>query len=102
MATITKEELNIMIENSKKENKTLILKFEASWCAPCKVLGPVLDKIEEENPNIQIIKVNVDENQELSTEFSIRSIPSVFIYKNGEQIGNFSGVKSKEDILKFI
>ena len=99
---ITKEEFNIMIEKSKIENKIIILKFEAQWCGPCRVLSPIIDKIAEENPEIQIVKVNVDENSELSTEFSIKSIPAVFIYKNGEQTAKFAGMKSKEDILKLV
>lgn len=102
MATITKEEIQDILEKSKNENKTIIIKFEADWCGPCKTLGPVLDKIAEENPEINVIKVNVDENDSLSTEYGIRSIPAVFIFKNGVQESNFIGMKSKEDILKLI
>ena len=96
--TITDQDLKELIA----EGKTTIVDFYAEWCGPCKVLGPVLDKVAAENPEIQIIKVNVDENEELSAEFGIRNIPSVFIFKNGEQTDKFVGMKSKEDILKLI
>lgn len=102
MEKITKEELNIMIENSKLENKILILKFEAGWCGPCKTLSPVLETLATENPKFQIVKIDVDENSDLSSEYSIRSIPTVIIYKDGEQVNKFVGMKSKEDILKLI
>lgn len=102
MGTITTVELDAIIENSKSENKTIILKFEANWCGPCKTLGPLLDTIAGENPEIQIVKVDVDENSELSSQYGIRSIPAVFIFKNGEKTDMFVGMKSKEEILKLI
>lgn len=102
MTKITKEELNNMIENSKTENKIIILKFEADWCGPCKALGPILDGIAGENKELQVVKINVDENSELSTEYGIRSIPSVYIYKAGELKTKFVGLKSKDDILKLL
>jgi thioredoxin 1 len=79
-----------------------IIDFYAEWCGPCRTLGPVLNELASENPNIDVIKVNVDDNSDLSAEFKIRSIPAVFIYKDGEKINQFVGMKSKEDILKLI
>ena len=96
--TGTKDNLDTLITGGK----TTIIDFWAEWCGPCRALGPILDKLAEENPSIQVIKVNVDENIELSMKYSIRSIPAVFIYKNGEQVDKFVGVKSKEDIAKLI
>lgn len=81
------------------EGKTTIVDFWAPWCGPCKTLGPILDKLAEERPDINVVKVNVDENSDLSIKYGIRSIPAVFIFKNGEQSDKFVGLKGKEEIL---
>jgi thioredoxin 1 len=94
----TKDNLKELISNKK----TTIVDFKSTWCGPCKVLDPILNNIAEENPDIQVIKIDVDENEELCTEYDIRSIPAVFIYKNEVQDSKFIGMKSKEEILKLI
>lgn len=81
------------------QGKTTIIDFWAPWCGPCKTLGPILDKLAEERPDINVVKVNVDENSDLSMKYGIRSIPAVYIFKNGEQAGQFVGLKGKEEIL---
>lgn len=100
--TGTEEVVKKLIEESKTSGKVAIIDFYAEWCGPCRTLGPVLNSIASENPDINIVKVNVDDNSELSAEFGIRSIPAVFIYKDGEKVNQFVGMKSKEDILKLI
>ena len=93
------------IENFKEliaQDKITIVDFWAEWCGPCRMLGPILDDVAKERPDIQVVKVDVDTNSDLSTEYGIRSIPAVYIFKNGEKIESFVGVKSKEDILKLI
>jgi len=93
------------IENFKEliaQDKITIVDFWAEWCGPCRMLGPILDDLAKERPDIQVVKVDVDTNSDLSTEYGIRSIPAVYIFKNGEKIESFVGVKSKEDILKLI
>jgi thioredoxin 1 len=92
-------------ENLKElisQDKITIVDFWAEWCGPCKILGPILDKVAEERTDIQVVKVDVDSNSELSVEYGIRSIPAVYIFKNGEEINKFVGAKSKEEILKLI
>lgn len=94
----TKDNLESLIS----QDKTTIIDFWAEWCGPCRMLGPILDKLAEENPTIQVVKVDVDSNSELSAQYGIKSIPSVHIYKNGVETSRFVGAKSKEDILKLI
>lgn len=94
----TKDNIDTLISNGK----TTIIDFWAPWCGPCKALGPILDTIAQENPELQIIKVDVDENSELSIDYGIRSIPAVYIYKSGSQVNKFIGLKSKEDILSLL
>lgn len=100
--TGTEEVVKNLLEENKTSGKVAIIDFYAEWCGPCRTLGPVLNDIASENPEIDIIKVNVDDNSDLSAEFKIRSIPAVFIYKDGEKINQFVGMKSKEEILKLI
>lgn len=90
------------VESAIAEGKTTIIDFYAEWCGPCRVLGPVLDSIAKENPEVNIVKVNVDENSEITSEFKIRSIPAVFIYKAGVEVDKFVGAKTKEEIQKML
>lgn len=94
----TKENLSELIA----QDKVTIVDFWAEWCGPCRMLGPILDNLAKERADIQVVKVDVDSNSELATQYGIRSIPAVYIFKNGEQTNKFVGVKSKEDILKLI
>lgn len=94
----TKDNVSTLIA----EDKYTILDFHAAWCGPCLTLGPILDKLAEENPKIQVVKIDVDANTDLSVEYKIRSIPTVFIYKKGELTDKFIGVKMKDEILKLI
>lgn len=91
-----------VLENTISSGAITIVDFWAPWCGPCRTLGPVLEKIGTDHPEIQVVKINVDENSELSTEYGIRSIPAVFIFKNGEKINNFVGMKNETDIMKLL
>ena len=88
-------------EAIKSENLTIV-DFWAVWCGPCRVLKPLLHKIAGEHPEIQLLTVDVDANQELAAEYDINSIPAVFMFKNGEIVDNFVGVMPEDEILKKI
>ncbi len=75
-----------------------IVDFSATWCGPCKVLMPILDEISE-TTDIKVIKIDVDENQELAIKYGIRSIPTLLFYRKGEMISQLNGMQSKEVIL---
>jgi|TARA_R110000796_G_scaffold88545_8_gene190465 thioredoxin 1 len=70
-----------------------VVDFWAEWCGPCRMVGPIIEQLAEENPDINIGKVNVDENNELAAKFGIRSIPTILILRDGEVIDKVSGVK---------
>lgn len=95
-----KEELETTINDTI--DKYVVVDFWAEWCGPCKMLKPILNEIALEDSNIQVVAINVDNNTELSNEYGIKSIPAVYIYKNGVEITKFIGVKSKSDIIKML
>lgn len=80
-----------------------VVDFYADWCGPCKQLGPILDEIANEQlVGVSIHKVDVDIEQEFATKYGIRSIPTVFFFKNGEVVDQFVGVKDKSSIIEMI
>ena len=77
----------------------VLLDFWAAWCGPCKMIGPVIDQLAEEySGRLKVGKVNVDEEGELSRRHSIRSIPTMVLYKDGEIINQVSGALPQKDI----
>lgn len=83
-----------------KEGRVLV-DFYAVWCGPCKMLAPIVEKVVEENPEISLLRVNVDENEELSRRFNIVSIPTLVYFKNGEEIGTNVGYIGEDAVKKF-
>ena len=85
------------------KNKLVLVDFWASWCAPCRMMAPILnDTVTELDGNTLIGKVNIEEYQSLAQKYNIRSIPTMVIFKNGLEVSRFSGVKNKEFLLKQI
>lgn len=90
-------------EVEKYGDKQVIIDFWAAWCGPCRALSPVLDKIEEENEDVVVLKVNVDDNPEISQALRIQSIPALMFFKNGEvNASPMVGVAPKHVILENI
>lgn len=85
------------IEDILNDELTLV-DFYADWCGPCKMLAPILEQLE----NINIVKVNVDEHQELANKLGIMSIPTLIFYKNKEIVKKEIGLKSKNELEKII
>ena len=96
---ITKENFETEV---LKSDKTVLLDFWASWCGPCRMLSPVVDKIGEENAQIKVGKVNVDEQMELASHFGIMSIPTLMVFKNGKPVKTSVGVQPKSAILSML
>jgi len=85
--------------NIIKESKPTLVDFFATWCGPCKMMHPILEKLKEKvGDSVSIIKIDVDRNQELSAQFSVRSVPTLIIYKDGEVKWRATGVYSTEDL----
>ena len=86
-----------------ESDQTVIVDFYADWCGPCKMIAPILEEIVSENEGkIKLCKVNVDNDSELAMGFGIASIPTIFIYKNGEITNKIVGYRTKDELLKLI
>ena len=85
-----------------KADKPVLIDFWASWCGPCRMVSPIIDEIAAERTDIKVGKVNVDEQQELATQFSIMSIPTIVVVKDGKVANQSVGARPKEDILAIL
>ncbi len=76
----------------------VLVDFWASWCGPCQLIGPIIDELatDYQDKKIAIYKMNVDENSEVPSRFSIRSIPTLLIFKNGQVVDRIVGLVSKQ------
>lgn len=97
MKIVNKAEFDEII----KEGYTLV-DFYADWCGPCKMLGPILEELDNEYSNINFVKVNCDNDIDLAEGYGIMSIPAVFLLKDGQVVANTLGYHGKEDMKKFI
>lgn len=77
---------------------TVLVDFWASWCAPCRMLAPVVEKVAEDHTEIKVCKINVDEESELAVKYKVMSIPTLVVFRQGEPVNKSVGVVSKEEI----
>lgn len=83
-----------------QDDKLLVVDFFATWCGPCKKLSPTLDEVSEElGEQVNIVKVDVDESEDLAMDYGIRSVPTVLFFKNGQQVDKFVGALPKSEIV---
>ena len=81
----------------------VLVDFWAEWCAPCKMLTPILEELSNEFKNkVLVVKVNLDENQDLAMKYSIRSIPTLLLFNNGELLDSKVGLLPKADLISWI
>lgn len=97
MAIIDLTKENFQAEVTKSD-KPVLVDFWAVWCGPCQMMAPILHELETEMPDVQIGKVNVDEQMDLARQFRVVSIPTLIILKNGQEVQRMVGVTSKEEL----
>lgn len=82
-----------------KSDKPVLVDFWAAWCGPCQMMGPIVDELAEEmKDKVKIGKLNVDENRETATNYSVMSIPTLIIFKDGKVVKQLVGVQAKENL----
>lgn len=86
----------------KKFEGIALIDFYADWCGPCKMVSPIVDELAESQSQYKICKVNVDDESELASAFSVMSIPTLVVIKNGEIVNSHIGLASKAKILAML
>ena len=86
-------------EEVMNSEKPVLMDFWASWCGPCRMVGPIIDEIAAEHPEYKVVKINVDEEPELAGEFQVVSIPTLVVMKNGQIVQQSAGARPKNQIL---
>lgn len=99
MEIITSEQFE---EKVLKNKKFVIVDFFANWCGPCKMLMPVLEEIDQEFDQVDIVKVNIDQDEELAKKFGVLSIPTLIFFSNGEEVEKTIGYRQKSQIEEII
>ena len=96
---ITKDNFQAEVLEAKE---TVLVDFWASWCGPCKMIGPIIDQIADERSDVKVCKINVDDEQELAMQFKVMSIPTLMVFKDGKVVNQSLGAKPKAAILAML
>ena len=97
--SVNKNNFNQEVLNS---DKPVLMDFWAPWCGPCRMVVPLVDEIAKERSDIKVVKINVDEEQELAMQFGVVSIPTLVVMKNGKVVNQVTGARPKAQILAML
>ena len=100
------EVLRVNSENFEEEvlksQKPVLVDFYAEWCGPCKMLSPIIDQVAQENEDIKVVKVNIDESQDLAMKYQVMTIPTLVVIKEGKEINRSIGLIDKNQVVNMI
>lgn len=97
--SVNKNNFNQEVLNS---DKPVLIDFWAPWCGPCRMVVPLVEEIAKERSDIKVVKINVDEEQELAMQFGVMSIPTLVVVKNGKIVNQVTGARPKAQILAML
>ena len=102
----TMEVIKVTSVNFEEEvlnsDKTVLIDFYADWCGPCKMFAPVVEAVAAENEDVKVVKVNVDNAQDLAIKYQVMSIPTTIIIKNGQEVNRVVGMVSKRELVEMV
>ena len=101
MAVINVNKENVQMEVLNADDKVL-LDFWAPWCGPCRMVGPIIEEIAEERPDIKVCKINVDEEPALAQQYGVMSIPTLIVMEQGQILAQSAGARPKAQILSML
>ena len=96
---VNKDNFETEVLNSEKR---VLIDFYADWCGPCNRLFPLVNKVASENKDIKVVRIDVDQNEDLMNQYNVRSIPTLVVIEKGKEINRQVGLISEENILKLI
>lgn len=88
--------------NDMIQDELVLVDFFATWCGPCRMLGPVLEELANDRNNIKIVKIDIDESASLAKSYGIMSVPTLLLFKNGKLVNQRSGFMQKEELTNWI
>ena len=97
--SVNKNNFNQEVLNS---DKPVLMDFWAPWCGPCRMVAPLVEESAKERSDIKIVKINVDEEQELAMQFGVMSIPTLVVMKDGKIVNQVTGARPKAQILAML
>ena len=89
-------------EEVLNSDKTVLIDFYADWCGPCKAYSPIVEAVASENEDIKVVKIDVDNAQDIAIKYQVMSIPTTIVIKDGKEINRAVGMLSKSDLLEMV
>ena len=89
-------------EEVLNSDKTVLIDFYADWCGPCKAYSPIVESVATENEDIKVVKIDVDNAQDIAMKYQVMSIPTTVIIKNGQEVNRAVGMMSKSDLVEMV
>ncbi len=88
--------------NEEKKEGVVLVDFYATWCGPCKMMHPIIEEIGKENPDLKIIKIDVDQHEDLAREYGIMSIPTIMLFRDGNLVEKNIGFIAKDQLTQWL
>ena len=99
MLAVTKETFESEV---LKSDKPVLADFNAGWCGPCKAMKPILEDLAAATPGVKFVSIDIDDQDELSDDYDVASIPCLVLFKGGEEVKRHVGLTSRDDIVALI